>query len=426
MNRPHIISALVLFSILAVGNPEPAHAQFGKLKDKIKQKVDEKVKKGEEKVDQKIDCALGEIFRDGKCVKADESSSSGSGGSSNAAKPSTASAEKKAAAKPGQGAWANFDFVPGEKPLFVEDFTRDRVGNFPKRLQLHSGNFEVVEWEGKRWLRSGGQGQFEINIPGGLPERWTMEFDVTVPWWAMYIYPGAPSSGYPGDRQFIELGVSGRVSGGGEKVTSFDMRTLFGNKIFDESSLTRPMRVRLHADGAYMKVYIEDIRIANMPNMGKWTGSRINIQTRENTNGGKPEGALITNISFNAGGKDMYDALSADGRLALQGIYFDVGSDRIRPESSGTLSEIAEMMEEHGELKLTIEGHTDNVGDAAANQRLSQARAAAVMSALAAAPYNVSGDRLKSAGVGAAKPVKPNDTPEGRQANRRVELVVQK
>lgn len=423
MHPRHVLSVVVFLSAFGLSSPQPANAQFSKLKDKIKQKVDDKARKADDKINKKIDCALDEIFRDGKCVKADDAKKT-SGGASGMKAGDPA---KVASSKPGQGAWANFDFVPGEKPIFVEDFTRDRVGNFPKRLELSDGNFEVVEWEGKRWLRSGGQGQFTINLPAELPERWTMEFDATLPWWNMYIYPGKPLDTYPSaNMQYIDLAVGSRVSAGGAKKTEFDLRSLFGSDIFGDGALTRPIRVRIHQDGAYMKVYLDEIRVANMPNMGRWTGNRINIQTRENTNKGEVQGALITNISINAGGRDMYDALTADGRLALQGIYFDTGSDRIRPESSGTLAEIAAMMQEHGDLKVTIEGHTDNVGDAAANKKLSDARAAAVVAALSAAPYKIGSGRLNSVGFGATKPAKPNDSPEGRQANRRVELVVQK
>ena len=410
------MTVVAVAGLLAAIGPAPAHAQFGKLKDKLKQKV-------ENKSDEKVDCTL-EKYVDSKECQAKKAAASGQNGAAGA--KGSASGEA-ASLQPGQGAWANFDFVPGARPLFVEDFTRDRVGNFPKRLELQHGTFEVVEWQGKRWLRPSTDGQISIVLPEALPARWTMEFDLTVPWWGVYIFPGEPVNGtYPGpDRQSIGLAVSSHITGGGNKKTDFDLRQIFGNEIYDNSSLTRPIRVRVHADANYMKVYLDEVRVANMPNMGAWSGNRINLHFRENTNQGKVEGALISNISINAGGRDMYDALTADGRLALQGIYFDTGSDRIRPESSGTLSEIAEMLSEHPDLKLVIEGHTDNVGDAAANQKLSEARAAAVVQTLATS-YKVAVDRLKSAGFGATKPAKPNDTPEGRQANRRVELVVQK
>jgi OOP family OmpA-OmpF porin len=412
------MTLIAVAAVLAAAAPAPAHAQFGKLKDKVKQKVDQKT-------DQKIDCTLEKYADNKECASAKSTSTSSSTNGKTGSAKAAGNAESQ---KPGEGAWANFDFVPGARPIFVEDFTRDRVGNFPKRLELQHGTFEVVDWEGKRWLRASNDAEFSIKLPEALPERWTMEFDITVPWWSMYFFPGEPAGpgGYPGgETQHVTLGVTGKVSAGGQKNTQFDLREVISKDIFGDGALTPPVRVRVHADAGYMKVYINEDRVANMPNMGRWMGNQINFHFRDNTNNGKVEGALISNISINAGGRDMYDALSADGRLAVQGIYFDTGSDRIRPESSGTLTEISEMLNEHADLKLVIEGHTDNVGDAAANQKLSEARAAAVVQTLTGS-YKVSADRLKSAGFGAAKPAKPNDTPEGRQANRRVELVVQK
>jgi outer membrane protein OmpA-like peptidoglycan-associated protein len=86
------------------------------------------------------------------------------------------------------------------------------------------------------------------------------------------------------------------------------------------------------------------------------------------------------------------------------------------------LKQIGEMLAQHPEMRVAIEGHTDNVGVAAANQALSEKRAAAVKAHLAA-KYGVDAARLQSRGFGAAKPVSPNDDEGGRQKNRRVELV---
>ena len=123
-----------------------------------------------------------------------------------------------------------------------------------------------------------------------------------------------------------------------------------------------------------------------------------------------------------AGGKKLYDALAEKGRVATQGIYFDTGSDRIRPESTPTLKEIGTMLKDHPDLKLTIEGHTENVGSAQSNQALSEKRAAAVRQYLMDS-YQVDGTRLTAKGLGASKPAGGNDTAAGRQQNRRVELV---
>jgi outer membrane protein OmpA-like peptidoglycan-associated protein len=132
--------------------------------------------------------------------------------------------------------------------------------------------------------------------------------------------------------------------------------------------------------------------------------------------------AYFRNFRIAAGGRKLYDAIAEKGRAATQGIYFDTGSDGIRPESAPTLKEIGDMLKEHADLKLAIEGHTDNVGVAASNQTLSEKRAAAVRQYLID-KYSIDGSRLVAKGLGATKPVTSNDTPEGRQNNRRVELV---
>jgi outer membrane protein OmpA-like peptidoglycan-associated protein len=83
---------------------------------------------------------------------------------------------------------------------------------------------------------------------------------------------------------------------------------------------------------------------------------------------------------------------------------------------------IGDMLKEHTDLKLMIEGHTDNVGTPASNKTLSEKRAAAVKAYLTS-NFGVDGARLSSSGLGDSKPATPNTTSEGRQQNRRVELV---
>ena len=177
-------------------------------------------------------------------------------------------------------------------------------------------------------------------------------------------------------------------------------------------------RGRIMVDGKYAKVYVDDRRVLNVPNADLEKTNKILF----NTDGEADNPSLFGNFRLAAGGKKLYDALSETGRVATQGIYFDTGSDRIRPESSPTLKEIAAMMKEHGDLALLIEGHTDNVGNAESNQTLSEKRAAAVKATLVA-DYGVDAARLETAGLGSTKPSGSNDTPEGRQTNRRVELV---
>jgi outer membrane protein OmpA-like peptidoglycan-associated protein len=132
----------------------------------------------------------------------------------------------------------------------------------------------------------------------------------------------------------------------------------------------------------------------------------------------------VGRIRLAAGGRDLYDKLATDGRVATRGIFFDTNSDVIQPESTPTLREIGEMLNAHADMALIIEGHTDSEGDADYNLELSERRAAAVVRYLVDA-YGISADRLAAEGLGESAPVGDNATPEGRQQNRRVELVVQ-
>jgi OOP family OmpA-OmpF porin len=116
----------------------------------------------------------------------------------------------------------------------------------------------------------------------------------------------------------------------------------------------------------------------------------------------------------------MLDALNKDGRIALY-INFDTGKATIRPDSKPIIEQIVQMMKANGTLELSVEGHTDNVGDAKSNQTLSENRAKAVVAALVA--QGIDAKRLSTAGHGQDKPVADNSSEEGRGKNRRVELV---
>ena len=110
--------------------------------------------------------------------------------------------------------------------------------------------------------------------------------------------------------------------------------------------------------------------------------------------------------------------------VAIYGIYFDFNSATIRPESETVLQQISQVLQAHGDWKLQVAGHTDNIGDSAFNLALSQRRAAAVKDALVSR-YGIAAERLTTAGFGATRPIDSNATLAGRARNRRVELVRQ-
>lgn len=117
------------------------------------------------------------------------------------------------------------------------------------------------------------------------------------------------------------------------------------------------------------------------------------------------------------------DELKKDGRAAVYGINFDFNSDVIRPESKNVLEQITALLKENAGWKMTVEGHTDNVGGETFNQTLSDKRAKAVKEYLTKA--GIAAERLQAVGKGLTAPVASNENEIGRAQNRRVELVKQ-
>ena len=393
--KTYMLRGLVLLLLLSlVGIAQTSEAQVLKrLKNRAKERIEEKIG---QKQDKAIDKAL-----DGE-EEEEEEGQGPSQAADGAQTPTEAAAVAKL--KPGEGAWANYDFIPGERALYVDYFTADNVGDFPRRLEFKSGNMEVVEWGGRRWLRAE-DGEFFINLPEELPQRFTIEYDLTG-------YGNAMAFEFdePNYSDYIEVGQhfaslrSGDVNGRGE----FPLNT-------DENIV----RIRIAVDGKYVKLYQNEKRVLNVPNANMGRSNRIYV----NMNGWTADQPrLISDVRVMAGGRKLYDAIVSEGRVVTQGILFDTGSDQIRPESTPTLKEIGQMLKEHTDLRLGIEGHTDNVGSADSNKGLSERRAASVKAYLVEA-MGIDASRIESAGYGAEKPVAPNDTPEGRQMNRRVELV---
>ena len=109
--------------------------------------------------------------------------------------------------------------------------------------------------------------------------------------------------------------------------------------------------------------------------------------------------------------------------VILQQVLFDTGTARIKGESAELIDEVAGVLQDHPEiLKLRVEGHTDNRGTVAFNNKLSQARADSVMKALV--ERGIDADRLVAQGYGPSQPIGDNNTEEGRQKNRRVQFTI--
>ena len=161
--------------------------------------------------------------------------------------------------------------------------------------------------------------------------------------------------------------------------------------------------------------------------IGGWkvNGRSIWVQADVNNGGASytlniVEEVPTPDVEFTA--RELGRMLDERGSVTVRGIVFEAGTSTIKPESAAILAEIAELLGSHEELKLEIQGHTDNVGEKPANLALSQGRAAAVKDYLVTI-HQSTATQLTTAGFGDSRPVGDNATDEGKTLNRRVELV---
>ncbi|MEO8881239.1 MAG: OmpA family protein [Gemmatimonadaceae bacterium] len=434
--RLEIFGALGALVLLAA--PISAQGILGKIKDRARTEVDRKEDAAIEAVVKSVSCAItdkacikkahdaGEPVKvtdkNGKpvsstdsaaaisaavaqaaSISADDTPAGGAPGGYPGIAPTNSPAASGGAA--GAGAWLNYDFIPGNRTMFYEDFSGEEVGDFPARMKLSNGNVEVANVKGQKMLRAAETALVYIVFTEKLPDRFTIELNMHTPTVAypMAIYTSGGNQNrmgcYPNEA-FVHAEATSESKAPGNNTTGF-------------------FNCRFTVDTRYVRGYIDSTRTANAPGVTFVRTDTLFIQLPGGT---KNDPTLVASIRIAEGGKKLYDLISTKGRASTQGILFDEGSDHIRGESTPTLAEIADMLKTHAPLSLTIEGHTDNVGTPAANKALSEKRALAVKAYLVS-KYGIASTRMKTVGYGSTKPVSPNTTPEGRQNNRRVELV---
>ena len=132
--------------------------------------------------------------------------------------------------------------------------------------------------------------------------------------------------------------------------------------------------------------------------------------------------ALVSNVRIAVGAPDTRNKLITEGKLVTYGIYFDVNKDVVKPESYGTLKDIAKVLTENPDVRVKIIGHTDADGADAANLDLSKRRAASVKNELVK-NFAIADNRIETDGMGETQPIAPNDTPSNKALNRRVEFI---
>lgn len=325
--------------------------------------------------------------------------------------------------------WAKYDFVPGTEIIFEDNQEGEQNGEFPSKWDLKSGSIENANFDGQNVIyfmkcnNNSGGGLVPLlknSNSDYLPDEFTIEFDAYFEEKASsyIVYLADQKNQQKLDASFHAIDKWVRIQKNGAEYKQ-DISTKFypgfSNAVNDKQAKWRHVSISFNIRA--LKVYLDDARILNIPNLGyNPTGITLGYHNPGSTTKG-----YVKNIRIAKGAVPLYDKFLTDGKFVTTGIKFDVNKATIKPESMGTINYVVKMMQEHPELKFSVEGHTDSDGDDASNLKLSEARAKAVMDQMV--KLGIESSRLSSKGHGESKPLAGNDTSEGKAQNRRVEFV---
>jgi len=407
--------AIVFISgmLLATSMQVSAQSWLEKMGNRVKEKVVEKVEQRiEDKADAAADKALDKsedaVKKAGK-KKGEKQNSSQSNKSGNADTTLTNSSKTDVS-------YAKYDFVPGNEVIFEDDLKDEQKGEFPRKWDLIEGNAEIAQINGENVIALVGYTYITPLFKEKsfkLPDEFTLEFDLFI-------------DDNEGENAVEFMNSNDEVIAN-SLFRKDNTRFLFNwnnntNEKSSEDTYDNSQgwhHYALSFNKRAIKVYMDVKRVANIPNVAE-KPAKVNFFAR----GPEDNSAFhIKNIRIAKGAVPLYDKLLTDGKIITYGITFDVGKATIKPQSMGTINEIFSILQKYPDLKFSVEGHTDNTGNDATNQTLSEARAKAVCEKLQ--QMGIDAARLSAKGHGMGKPIDTNDTPEGRAKNRRVEFVKQ-
>ncbi len=340
--------------------------------------------------------------------------------------------------------YAKTDFVPGDEIFFDDTFENEQIGEFPLCWDLLDGYVETASLEGRKVLAftDNGLGQVMPLMKGNkwnwLPEIFTLEFD-------LFVAPISEDGGSTldmrlcfGDRDASDYYnassyVDFRYREDGSSSMAWSLRKpsssaqTAGNKqlglnpSFDDyNAKDNPLKAGEWNHFAFsfnkraFKGYVNGFRIINVPAMEAPGYFYFNSASQYAYSG-------ISNVRLAQGAVPLYDRLMSDGKIVTYAITFDIGKANIKPESMTEINRISQLMKDNGDLKFEVQGHTDNTGTVAGNQKLSEQRAQAIVNKLV--EMGIAANRLSAKGMGQSAPLADNSTDEGRAKNRRVEFV---
>lgn len=319
-----------------------------------------------------------------------------------------------------ESSYAKSDFVPGDEIMFEDNLVGEQMGEFPSKWDLMSGNAEIASVDGKTVINltdpSTEIAPLMKEPKNYLTEAFTLEFDFL---------------GGSDEKQIFTAYIIHLKDINGEDVATITLDGTASGQIYTswvtpngdqrEQNAAAPAKedewdhVALSFNKRALKVYLNGIRLVNIPNCARpqnFTIQRSHWDDHRN---------MMTNIRLCKGAVPLYDRLTTDGKIITYAITFDIGKANIKPESMTEINRIAQLMKDNADLKFEVQGHTDNTGTVAGNQKLSEQRAQAIVNKLV--EMGIAANRLFAKGMGQSAPLADNSTDEGRAKNRRVEFI---
>jgi OmpA-OmpF porin, OOP family len=325
---------------------------------------------------------------------------------------------------------SKYDFIPGDKIIFFDDFSAENVGDFPAQW-LTNGSGEIVtsaKFPG-RWFQITKTGYYMPDASEDFTDNYTIEFDMvpmntikseTMVGTKFFLLSGSLSNpGY--GAQPGQAGI--RITPDYDNV-SWNNWSEAREWQGDQGSVSYTFKsaekyhIAFWIQKQRVRLYANETKVLDAPRALQ-ANYKYNIFRIETTDDANP---IISNFRIAAGLSDMRNKLLKDGKIISYGIHFDVNSDKLKPESYATLKEIADILKENSTMNIQIVGHTDSDGDAASNIDLSKRRAVSVKNELAN-KFGIAPERFSIDGKGQSEPLVPNSSVVNKAKNRRVEFI---
>jgi outer membrane protein OmpA-like peptidoglycan-associated protein len=279
------------------------------------------------------------------------------------------------------------------------------------------------------WFKITGRGWYYPEPFVDLPENFTLQFDLMMTEDPENSSNSFSTGVYIVDADYKDPDEGGAIPGkAGIKIYfgqwdhsysnySDGNYNISGDKSIEQLHFDEPAKISMCGQKTRLRIYVNDVKVFDVPKA--LPAGHVYNQLRFIPEQGWP---MITNLRVAAGAPDMRNKLLTEGKLVTHGILFDVNSDKIKPESYGTLKEISKVLQDNPTVRVKIVGHTDSDGPDAANLDLSKKRSESVKSALKT-EFGIDEARMETDGKGETEAISDNNTPAGKANNRRVEFI---